>query len=594
MKRLIALTLTTALAAPATYLSAPPAAAGVVPSCFGSSETTEPPTTNVLVGTEGPDKLEGTPGRDAIIGMGGADKIFGRGGNDVLCGSSDQDQADGADTIRAGAGFDFVIGGKGDDRLFGEGDRDNIFGTAGDDLIDGGSDGGIGDDANYWYFTDTRDVQANLATGKAIGQGTDTLVNIEGLGGSPKNDVLVGNNGANSFDAMGGNDKIKAGGGTDTLGMTFAESDTFINITGGTSIGASEGSDSFTGIENVIGSSHNDYVTGDGKANGLFGSQGEDTLYGRGGDDVMIGFAGYDSIFGGAGSADFVSYSDRPDLSVDLNLLSGNVTRDDGNDTLEGVEMVEGSAQADQITGDNGPNFFYADEGNDLIQGNGGSDLVFFLGAGPQGVEVDLSTNEARGMAPNLDELYGIENLVGSGYADKLVGDGGRNFLNGSDGEDYVEGAGGDDYLAGGTGDDFIGGGEGSNDLVDFFQSSKAVSASLSKDKANGEGSDVFEAIESLSGSGKGDTLEGSSAANSLYGQRGIDKLLGLGGKDRLDGGPKTDTLNGGPSADECHTKDEASACEKFSRPAEHPLTEVGRRYKKALAAARRYKRRYK
>lgn len=568
---------------------AAPAWGGVTDSCFGSNSATDP-SSNVITGTPNDDTIVGTAARDVIMGLGGDDKIIGLAGNDVICGSSDANTSDdGSDIIRAGEGFDLLVGGRDDDQLFGNAHRDNLFGSGGDDLINGGADAGLGDDANYW-FSSLR-VIADLATGVGRGEGRDTLVNVEGLGGSDHDDVLSGDPGVNSFDGLGGDDKILGGRGVDTLGLIFTNGNNFVNLRGGTAVG--DGADTLRNLENVIGSSQDDYITGSGGPNGLFGAEGNDTMYGRAGDDIMLGFADRDTMFGGAGVADFVSYSDRPDLAVNLNLLTGKVRRDDGNDTLDGVEMVEGSARADEIIGDHGPNFFYADEGNDRVNGNGGSDLIFFLAA-ENNVVVDLSLRKAWGMAPTFDRVTDIENVVGSSYEDNITGDNSRNFLNGSDGHDRVKGAGHDDYLAGGAGDDFVSGGPGSNDLMDFFQSNAAVTANLNLGEAVGEGFDTLAGIESLSGTGEADTLTGSDDANALYGEKGEDKLFGLGGGDRLDGGRSADSLNGGASVDKCFRKAESSSCEKFKKPNEHPLAEVGRRYKKALASTRRYKRRYK
>jgi Ca2+-binding RTX toxin-like protein len=53
---------------------------------------------------------------------------------------------------------------------------------------------------------------------------------------------------------------------------------------------------------NILGSSHNDTLTGDGVANALAGVDGNDTLSGLGGDDILNGGAGDDTLKGGAGS----------------------------------------------------------------------------------------------------------------------------------------------------------------------------------------------------------------------------------------------------------------------------------------------------
>ena len=564
--------------------SSGPAIAGPA-TCFGS-----PPSSPAMVGTNGNDTITGTAGNDVIVGLNGKDTIDGLGGNDIICGDSDfDDPADKGDIIHGGPGFETIFGSAGADKLYGDGDRDSLFGGPGNDLINGGANTApdVADDANFWFSPNP--VVGNLATGIATGEGTDTLVQIEGLAGTSFNDKLTGNKKSNHLDGglgPSGDDVLNGAGGSDTVTYTFSNSGVFINLQGGTAFG--DGEDTLKSLERVIGSDFGDYITGTDGPDALIGSGGGDEIYARGGDDVMVGFSGNDQMYGGVGSADFVSYSDAPG-PVNINLLNGNATRGSEEDLLEGIELIEGSAQNDTITGDHGPNSFYADQGDDVIDGKGGADLIFFLSA-PGQMVVDLMAGTATGMATTVDQLAGIEHVVGGAYADNITGDDKRNFLNGSDGVDYVKGAGGDDYLAGGVGGDILEGGDGTQDLVDFFQSKNAVTANIQAGTATGEGSDQLIQVEALSGTAKNDNFRGSGAGNSLYGQKGKDKLFGLGGKDRLDGGPQTDKLNGGPSTDTCFTKPEATGCESFKKPGEHPLTEVGRRYKRALASARRYK----
>ena len=591
-RRTFAATLSGALIAPLLSLGGgSTASAGPSPTstCFGSPAPGE--TRNVIIGTNQSETLIGTPGADLIIGRRGRDIIKGLGGDDLICGSEDSDPPDGADLIRAGDGLDVLIGGKGDDEMHGGKDRDNLFGGGGADTLDGGpNQPGVGDDANYFFAAGP--IVADLDAGTARGEGRDTLLKIEGLGGSSAGDRLLGNEGDNSFDGLGGDDVMRGRGGVDTLGLTFANNNMFVNMRGGTSVG--DGSDIFSKIENVIGSPYNDYITGSGRPNAILGADGKDTIYGRTGDDIILGFGGDDAIFGGAGVADFVPYSDRPDLAVDIDLLAGTAARSDGNDTLAGVEMVSGSSLNDTIAGDHGPNFFYADEGNDTINGNGGSDLIFFLDA-PGRVTVDLAEGAAKTFGGDPDSLQDIENVVGSAYDDELRGTAGRNFLNGSDGNDQVNGRGGNDYLAGGAGNDTLTGGPGRNDLVDFFQSRNSLAVFLSgAARAVGEGVDTLNGIEAVSGGPKSDEIAGSARPNALYGAGGRDSIFGFGGDDRLDGGRGVDSLAGGENDDKCFRKSESSTCEQFDRPSAHPVAEVGRRYKKAVAAARRYKRRYK
>ena len=70
------------------------------------------------------------------------------------------------------------------------------------------------------------------------------------------------------------------------------------------------------------------------------------------------------------------------------------------------------------------------------------------------GVTVNLATGAASGGHAEGDTLSGIENLDGSGHADRLTGDGGANILRGLGGADTIEGGSGADTIDGGTGVD--------------------------------------------------------------------------------------------------------------------------------------------
>jgi len=66
------------------------------------------------------------------------------------------------------------------------------------------------------------------------------------------------------------------------------------------------GSDTFAGIERLVGSTHADTLTGDSSANRLEGRNGNDTLAGAAGNDALLAGFGNDSLTG-AVSADFLA-----------------------------------------------------------------------------------------------------------------------------------------------------------------------------------------------------------------------------------------------------------------------------------------------
>ena len=112
-------------------------------------------------GTSGPDTLTGTSGPDVLCGLGGNDVLLGKGGNDVLIGGPGLDTAS-----YAGSG------------------------TA---------------------------ITANLGTGVATGQGTDTLEGMERVTGGLKADTITGNAAANTLAGGAGRDTLNGGGGADSL-----------------------------------------------------------------------------------------------------------------------------------------------------------------------------------------------------------------------------------------------------------------------------------------------------------------------------------------------------------------------------------------
>jgi Ca2+-binding RTX toxin-like protein len=251
--------------------------------CFGIRPT--------IVGTPRADVLEGTRRRDIISGLGGRDTIKGLGGNDIICGFN------GADTIIGGSGADVLSGDGGNDSVSGgAGDFDNLWGFSGNDALKGG--GGFD-----WvlYRGAPGPVTLDLSAGSATGEGTDTLSGIEGVVGSPYDDVLTGGDANNTFQAEDGNDTIDGGGGVDFASFFLSPGPVAVDLAAGTATG--EGTDTLTGIENVNGSGDfGDTLTGDTQSNVLLGSGGDDSVIGGDGDDELDGGDGTDALDGGIGT----------------------------------------------------------------------------------------------------------------------------------------------------------------------------------------------------------------------------------------------------------------------------------------------------
>jgi Ca2+-binding RTX toxin-like protein len=133
------------------------------------------------------------------------------------------------------------------------------------------------------------------------GGGNDT---VKGLGG---NDILKG---------QGGNDKLLGGAGDDTLDgeigtdtASYSASLTAVNASLATNSSTGEGSDTFVGVENLLGSPKADTLTGSGANNTLTGGGGGDTEHGGAGNDKVVGSGGSDYLYGEDG-ADTVNSKD--------------------------------------------------------------------------------------------------------------------------------------------------------------------------------------------------------------------------------------------------------------------------------------------
>ena len=98
-------------------------------------------------------------------------------------------------------------------------------------------------------------------------------------------------------------------------------------------------------IENAIGGSGEDTITGNNLANDISGGASADTLSGNSGDDTLTGGAGNDTLDGGAGTADIAVFSGTSnDYTISTSGAITTVTDNsstDGTDTLTNIEYVQ-------------------------------------------------------------------------------------------------------------------------------------------------------------------------------------------------------------------------------------------------------------
>src|SRR5262245_9681120 len=109
---------------------------------------------------------------------------------------------------------------------------------------------------------------------------------IFGLGG---NDVIFGFGGDDWIKGGGGADEIYGGPGTDTASYYDSPQGVTVSLIAYAGFHGDAEGDKLYGIENLVGSNHDDTLWGDDGVNALAGYDGKDTLKGFGGADNLYG-----------------------------------------------------------------------------------------------------------------------------------------------------------------------------------------------------------------------------------------------------------------------------------------------------------------
>ncbi|HVK08828.1 MAG TPA: M57 family metalloprotease [Gemmataceae bacterium] len=473
-----------------------------------------------------------------VFGEGGADALStrGAGGTRVnLFGGADADAitvaagsqitvfgGSGDDTIRveAAAGHDItVFGGSGDDllivaagtgvTLLGERGNDDLtaagvsnvtlFGGAGNDRLHG--TGGIeislyGDDGDdsYRVIADAlRETRVRVKEIQTLGAGHEPGEK-EDAGGSDHIDLPAF--GTETLDLSAFHaitiDLNVLGTDRDPL----AGWQTLTDAAGRTAVVVLHGF-----FENVIGTAGADRITGNRFANRLEGRGGNDTLTGLAGDDVLEGGAGDDVLEGG-----------------------------EGNDTYA---------------------FAGTGLGSDLVieEANRDADTLDFSGlAGPVAVGLGSAAEQAQpDVTFTLSDGLGLENAIGSAFADTIMGNDRANVLEGGTGDDRLSGLGGaDTYRFAGEqlGTDTLTETGTDSDTLDFAALLGGVSLDLSEDAA--QGSAEAGAFVVLADPTRFEGVVGTAFPDVLKGNGADNVLIGGGGRDHIEGGDGNDVLRGG------------------------------------------------
>jgi Ca2+-binding RTX toxin-like protein len=284
-----------------------------------------------------------------------------------------------------------------------------------------------------------------------------------------------------------------------------------------------------TRIEDAIGGSGNDSITGSSGDNHLWGRAGNDAMAGGLGHDILEGEAGNDTLTGGGGDT----------------LIGGT-----GNDTYvdpgSADVIVEGAGSA------NGAADIVMSGASFALTAVANVERLTLTGTADIDGTGNALANVIRGNsgANTLDGAGGNDTLVGGDGADALIGGEGNDVLNGGNGADTMTGGNGDDVylnpILGGAAADTIvelaGGG------VDEVQSNRSISLAFSAFVERL----ILTGAGNINGSGNNEAnyIAGNGGANILNGGSGADTLIGGAGKDILIGGKGNDVMDGGADAD--------------------------------------------
>ena len=316
-------------------------------------------------------------------------------------------------------------------------------------------------------------------------------------------------------------------------------------------------------IENAIGGSGNDRVSGNQAANTLWGEDGDDTLlgldnsdelsggngadtvYGGSGHDRLIGGSGFDQLLGGSGNDIYIV--NAPGEAVEVAGQGTDTVRSTvsyalgagierlvllGGDNLSGA----GNSLANTLNGNNGNNSLSGGGDLDVLRGSWGND-TFTVDAQGEAVELagqgidTVRSIVSYSLGANFEHLtlLGTARLsgFGNGLANILTGNGAANILVGGGGVDVLRGGLGNDiYIVDAQGEAVELAGQG-NDTV-----RSTVSYRLDSNLENL----ILLSAGNLQGSG-------NARDNNLIGNSGANRLSGGAGRDTLQGGMGDDAF---------------------------------------------------
>ncbi|MGO4706000.1 cadherin domain-containing protein [Microvirga sp. 2MCAF38] len=402
---------------------------------------------------------------------------------------------DSGNTLSGGGGLDILQGGKGNDRFEVDADdvvedaggRDILVATAsGVYTLAGGIENAVARDGIDGIHL-TGNGGANILSGNSLSNTLSGAGGDDDLRGRDGDDLLEGGDGDDNLEGGAGADRLIGGAGIDTADYAGAKTKLIVSLDDPTQNTGEAAGDTFSSIENIVGSDYSDLLIGSSGANTLSGGLGNDTLIGMGGNDVLIGGGGKNTaIYEGS----FSSYTIVTQADGSLR-VSDSVKARGGTDILVDVQELK-----------------FAD--------------LMFRTANREPTELALSSSRIK-------ENTLASTIVATLSAVDEDGDDIRYTLVTTDGPFAIDG---NNLILAGSLD---------------YETKAQYSVTIKAHNGYGAGTvktftfdvlDVFEpATVGMDDAPGNQVLQGGKANDRLQGSDGNDKLYGRGGKDILTGG---------------------------------------------------------